>query len=258
MGRNAVWPNWGPPRDLVGVLRHMLRSDHGFFTLPCSPGRYDAPTFAIAALLPSFGKTGEILAGLALLAVIPLVGKTRKHPRTVSFAILGNLVLALIFLCLATAPFGPRDSRAHLERFLGLAVIPLAVLLGIGADSIRSLTADRIAESIRKLVLAVFVGGFDSERLGIVDGLNRRIADLYREAIALDLPSNAAWVAFSDSECDYGVSHRERCAVPGPGRRHREASGKRVAPVVEPRFAGIGLYETMPESLSSWPTRKGS
>ena len=194
------------------------------------------------------------MISLALLGIIPLVGRSRKHPWTVSIAILGNLVAALLFLCLAKAYFGPRDSRAHLERFVGLAVIPLAVLLGIGAHSLRHYlqmaTGNRFPEQLRKFGVAVFVGVLVLTSWEFADGSNRRISELFREALALDLPSNAAYVSFSDMECDYGVPSEN-----GSASRFRrgtsEANGIESAlpPRSSLRLAGLGPYTTMPELI---------
>ena len=60
MGRHAIWPNWGPPQDLIRVLRHLLRSDYGSFTLAMKlKGDTTPATFGISVLFWSFGKTGR-------------------------------------------------------------------------------------------------------------------------------------------------------------------------------------------------------
>ena len=247
MGRNAVWPNWGPPRNLIEVINHLLRKDYGSFTLAMHlEGNNTPPTFGILVLFSELWENWQVTLGLVFFGIFSLVGRDKKQPRSVSYAVLGNLLASLIFLCLAKAHFGPASSRAHLERFFGLALIPLAVLFGLGADSLRRW----LPEGFRKGALAIFVAVLFISSWEFADGSARMLTDLYREALALDLPNNAAYVAFSDLECDYGVPTENGIRFPvQAGDIGSDWYKQRVVAAVEPRFAGLGPFETMPDLI---------
>lgn len=234
LARSSTWPNWGQLHDSQDVLLHFLRVDYGVIDLSPRTGAVARHGLDVAAeqIMRAWGP-GVLLAGPALAVLA-------RERRAAAVALGGSLVAGLLLLARMREPGdGDVEIVATLERFVGVAVLPGALLVAVGAEHL-SARAGRLARVLRAAILVTAVSLILPCR-DVVAAAQDRTLEVLLDAAGRSLPADAVFLGATDLDVFGGV--------PAPGGRRfplaivsdRVAERYRleVVPVIEPRLRDV-------------------
>lgn len=253
-----VWPDWGKLSSLSDLWRHMTRAEYGVLDLMATPGATERR--AITVLVEQVASTWSLAALLVVVGAAALWAALRPEPNRVAsiIGVLGTIGAALAFLAIAVARTQPGSAPddATLERFLGTAVVPLAVLMGLGFHALTLRLAAWVPRLRRGggggvaawLVVACLVAGSFALNAPVALGAHDdRTSDVVLEATARTLRElpGAVYLSSTDLEVLAGVPDDGT----GGGRRFPvKCAGslapwyvRDVLPAIEPRL-GVGPF----------------
>ena len=188
----VLWPDWGKLSSVSDVIRHMSRIEYGIFSLTSE----EAVEFLRGVGV--FGK--DLFINWHFLLIFLFFAPFRTP---VALALWSNVLLALVFLTSAQVKTGSMVSLAILDRFEGTALVPLAVLLGVGLGSVfQRFVRYKIAIFVISLLLIVAGVAINYSS---ADSRSDRTFEIYRNTIGRSLPALAFYLAAQDLEVFYGV-----------------------------------------------------
>ncbi|MBI5497826.1 MAG: DUF2723 domain-containing protein [Deltaproteobacteria bacterium] len=232
--RGVAPPDWGNLQDLGDVAGHVLRQEYGTLTLSSvAPGA--SPLSGLEVLGGALGGAWGVVAAAACCVVGAVVAWRRS--RVLAVAVAGTLVLALVFLAAAQLPGRDDDKAEALERLLGAAAVPGALLAGLALDAAWRAVGARwrlpgvLAAAAAPVLLAVHA-------VPKVDASRDQTLTVHARYLGAMLPAEAFWVSDQDTDVLWGAE------LPDGTRRFPVAEGllgtswylDSALPVVEPRL----------------------
>ena len=219
----AVWPDWGHLESLGDIIRHGLRKEFGVLDLSATAG--DAHSGLVVTCI-------YLLVSWLFLPV--LVVKARGFPPGGGALLGGSVALGALLLSRVEISGHVYPAVGIVERFAGPAVIPLGLLVGLGAERL----AERWPRAVPAVTLAVA-----SWTLAFGVGHSNAAADdtfaVFERELGRSLPAEAFYVGGSTAEIFGGV--------PTPAGRRYPLVGAypwywpEVAHELEPRLRTLEL-----------------
>lgn len=197
---DSVYPDWGKLDSVRALIRHVLREEYGVFSLSAHEGEllYSGLGMLVDELVNSWNV-------LLLLLPLGVVGLMRSaHGRGVFMAILGSLLLALVFLWRTSVGDLSPLAEGVLERFLGTAVVPLALLVGYGLMVLTSWMRKRAWRVCATAVALMTLGLLSVRAVEIVNVSKDHAVDVYVRAVAQSMEEPGIALAANDVDVFHG------------------------------------------------------
>jgi len=234
---HSIWPDWGSLKTPYDVLRHMLRSDYGTFSLSAAQG--EETLSGLSVLLQDTWRGWN--AALLLLAIgfVALL----QHPtlRRAWQPLCAVLFFGLLLVGFARLPL-QTYSAAVLARLEGPVVIAGAVFIGYGFEVLRGALRSPVARVLADAAVTLAIAAALVIGWGEADVSHDDTLALHARGIAAELPAGAVYVTEGDVETFLGVPSAggTRFPVSGP-EITPEWYWRDVVPRLEPRVMKPGV-----------------
>jgi hypothetical protein len=242
------WPDWGALTfDLPVLFRHALRVEYGTLSLAAakvSDERHFGAVIFLGQLLSQWHVAVPLVVWGGVVAA--------KKGRGLAIALLGSLLLALLFLLRAQIYADTHLARAILERFCGVAFIPSACLLGMGLDDAIRRLAKPAHRRVGAMATLFFVGLVAFRAMPEADFSRDNTTAVYQKALGRTLVSEGVFLCSGDLETFGGA------LLPNGKTRHCVATGllglswytQSVLPRIDSRLAPGRVTDPEPSALA--------
>jgi hypothetical protein len=213
-------------------VRHATRAELGSFTLSASGGD-EVSGFAVLAW--------HLVAHWHVLLLLLFLA---RPPRSVAVGLLGWVGLSAVLLLRARLSGDFMVVTGLLERFEGTAVLPLAMLLGLGADRAIRMVPERRRAPFAIGIAAVWAVFAFARGRSDADASSDRTIEVFRDALAATISPAALYVGGLSEETFYGLPLGAHLRFPLQGNLPWYWDG--VAAELEPR---VRLFLPPPRGL---------
>lgn len=230
---DVAWPDWGKLASMSDLYRHATRQEFGTFSLSVLSG--DMSYRGINVFFRDWLHLWHVLVPVTVLGIVALFRSPVNWVRAVILA--GSASAGLFLLANALVDKDIVISTGVLERFEGPVIIPFAVLVGMGLESLRGWKGFRgqgwVADCCGLIVIILFIiTGWER-----ADASKDRTLDVFQKGAGMLLPKEAVYIAHSDVETAYGADTPGELRFPiEVGMMSRNWYLTDVLPRLEPRI----------------------